>query len=389
MVSPMEASLACKSQVSSSEVRAMTSDTNARHFFFLLFAGATVLMVLVVRPLATALFLATVLAVVLWPLNQKLTARLGGRPKAAASLLVLGVVLLFGAPLAALSAFVVREGSEGLKFLSTTVQSEGLTELVRKLPGPLEKWATDVIARFPEQWEAWRASGRFADQVATADDAKIDGGKAAAVVGTAAMATGSMLFQAALVLTALYFLLLHGSQLLGWLDRVVPLLHRQTRELLTEFKTVSYAVVVSTVVTCGVQAVAALVGFLIARVPYPLFFAAVTFFVAFIPAIGAASVCLLAAMILFMRDHSYMALFLAIWGIVVVGLVDNLIKPLIIKSGMRMSGAIIFFALLGGLSAFGTAGLVIGPLAVALFLALIRMYMRDFKKPAPAKPSEA
>ena len=339
------------------------------------------LLALVVRPLATALFMATVLAVVLWPVYRKLAARLGNRPRVSASLVVLGVVLLLVAPVAALSAFVVKEGSEGLKFVATMLRSEGMTGLVEKLPGPLEEWAAEGLARVPERWEPRGLDRRAAEEV------KVEGAQTAAAVGVAARATGSLIFQTVMMLIAFYFLLLHGDELVAWLDGVLPLPHRQTRELLIEFKTVSYAVVVSTVVTAAVQTVAALVGFYIARVPYPLFFASVTFFVAFIPAIGAASICLLAALILFTTDHPYMALFLGIWGLAVVGLVDNLVKPLLLRSGMKMSGALVFFALIGGLATFGTAGLLIGPLAVAFFLALLRIYQRDIKPHAPARPS--
>ena len=141
----------------------------------------------------------------------------------------------------------------------------------------------------------------------------------------------------------------------------------------------SFTVIVSTVATAGVQALAALIGYLIARVPHPLFFAGVTFFVAFIPAIGAAVVCLAAAGLLVLMGHPYMALFLAIWAMAVVGLVDNIVKPYLIKAGMQMRGGVVFFALLGGIGAFGPLGLLIGPLVVALLLALIRIYDRDFK----------
>jgi predicted PurR-regulated permease PerM len=140
----------------------------------------------------------------------------------------------------------------------------------------------------------------------------------------------------------------------------------------------------STVVTAAIQAVAALGGYFIARVPHPIFFAGVTFFVAFIPAVGAGAVCLAAALLLYVTGHPYAALFLALWGLLVVGLVDNLAKPLLIKAGMEMRGAIVFFALVGGIGAFGAVGLLVGPLVVALFLALLRMYERDFKPAARA-----
>jgi predicted PurR-regulated permease PerM len=143
---------------------------------------------------------------------------------------------------------------------------------------------------------------------------------------------------------------------------------------------VAYAVLLSSLVTSAVQAVAALIGYLIVRVPYPAFFAAATFFVAFVPAFGAAGVCLIAALLLFVTGHPYAALFLAIWGLGVVGTVDNLIKPLLMKSGLHMNGAIVFFSLIGGLGAFGAVGILLGPLVVSLFLALLRMYKRDYAR---------
>jgi predicted PurR-regulated permease PerM len=183
-----------------------------------------------------------------------------------------------------------------------------------------------------------------------------------------------------MMLIAFYFLLVQGDELVGWLDKVSPLQPGQTRELLTEFKKVSYAVIVSTVLTAAIQAAAALIGYLISRVPHPIFFAGVTFFVAFIPAIGAASVCLVAAVILYATGHLGAAIFLAVWGLVVVGLVDNLVKPLLIKTGMDLGGAVVFFALVGGIGAFGAVGLLLGPLVVASFLTLVGMYQRDFKE---------
>jgi predicted PurR-regulated permease PerM len=150
---------------------------------------------------------------------------------------------------------------------------------------------------------------------------------------------------------------------------------------------VSYSVIVSTVVTAAVQALAALVGFFIAQVPNPIFFGLITFIVAFIPAIGAGVACLAAALLVFITGHPYMAIFLAAWGLVVVGLVDNVVKPLLIRRGMELHGAVVFFSLIGGLSAFGAVGLLLGPLVVAMFLALLRMYHRDFSPSQRRVPS--
>ena len=354
----------------------------ARRFFFLLLAAATILFALVVRPLASALFLAAVLAGVLWPAHVWLTARLRKRRGLSAAAFVLAVVMVLLGPMVAFSAFAIREGSDGVRFVSETVRSEGITGLVDRLPGPLAKLTHQGLNRLSEGKEA--DLGKSVQKGVTSQ-----GGRAAVIVGATLSATGAFLFQAVMMLIALYFLLLQGDELVGWLDQLSPLRHGHTREILAEFKKVSYAVILSTVITSAVQALAALIGYFIGRMPHPIFFAGVTFFAAFIPAVGAGAVCLVAALFLFATGHTYMALFLAVWGLTVVGLVDNLGKPFLIKGGMEMNGAVVFFALIGGLSAFGGVGLILGPLVVALLLTLLRIYQRDVKQqPAPtAKPA--
>jgi predicted PurR-regulated permease PerM len=348
-----------------------------RRFFFILLTVATILFALVVRPLASALFLAAVLAGVAWPAHAWLSARLRGRRGLSAAVFVGGALILLLGPLVGFTTFAVKEGSEGVRFLSQTVRSEGVTGLANRLPPPLAGWARSGLERLPREQE---------EDLTKAVQRQVgaQGGKAAVAFGATLSATGGFVFQAAMMLIALYFLLLQGHEVVAWLDDLSPLAPGQTRELLAEFKKVSYAIILSTVITAFVQALAALAGYLIGRVPHPLFFAGVTFFAAFIPAVGAGAICVIAALLLLATGHPYLALFLAIWGIAVVGLVDNLIKPYLIKSGMEINGAVVFFALIGGLGAFGGVGLLLGPLVVTLFLSLLRMYRRDFKP----KPSE-
>jgi len=356
----------------------MTSDQAASRFFFLLLLTSLVLVALVARPVVTGLFLAAVLAGVIWPVHRRLSRRLRNHRSPSAGLFVLGVVLLLVGPVVAFSAFAIKEGSEGARFLSNTLRSEGAQGLLDRLPPAARKVADRAIKLLP---------GKDVEDIGESVQRQVgaQGGKAVVALGAAISATGSFVFQAVMMLIALYFLLIEGDKLVQWLDGLSPLKPGQTQQLLAEFKKVSFAVIVSSVVTAGVQAAAALIGYFIARIPHPIFFAGVTFFAAFIPAIGAGTVCLVAALILFLTGHSYSALFLALWGLIVVGLVDNLVKPFLIKGGMEMHGAVVFFALIGGLAAFGTVGLLLGPLVVALFLTLLRMYQSDFKpKPATA-----
>jgi len=343
---------------------------SARLSLLLMLLGALVLVLAVLRPLAGALFLAAVLAMVLWPLHQWLSRKLRGRPALAAGILVASVVALVLGPIVGMSAFVVTETAAATRFVSETVRSEGTRGLIAKLPDPIEEQVNRLLSQVDA--DSGEVTSWIQQQITKA------GGSAAAAVGAAISTTGSMVFQGTLLLLALFFFLTNKEGVLNWLDEASPLRGGQTRELVAEFVRVCKSVVVSTSATSLVQAVAALIGYLIARVPHPFFFFAITFVAAFIPAAGAASICLVAAAIQLATGHPWGALFLAIYAFVVVGLVDNVVKPLLMKDDVGMHGAVVFFALLGGLAAFGAMGMLIGPLAVALFLAMLRIYQRDY-----------
>ncbi len=353
----------------------MSRERPLPRFFLLLIIAAAFLLGLVLVPIIQELFLAAVFAGALWPVQQWLTRHVRGKRGVAAGLLTAGVVLLLVGPVAMMVTFIVRDGADGVRFVSDAVRSDDVAELVEYLPAASREFVSDAIARMPHDL------GEIMGQV---DD---HGGEAAAMVGKALAATGSLAFSTILMLIALFFLLVRGHEFVKWLDSVSPLRPGQTQELFETFKRVSFAVIASAGITAAAQAAAALVGFLIAGVPNPVFFALVTFFLAFIPAIGAAIVSLLAAVLLLVTGHPYMALFLALWGVLVVGLVDNLIKPLLIRRGLEIHGAVVFFALIGGIAAFGAIGLLVGPLVVALFLAVVRIYHRDYTPGDPRIPA--
>jgi predicted PurR-regulated permease PerM len=347
----------------------MSTKENARRTFVVLIVISLVLLCLVARPFAEALFFAAVLAGTLYPVQTRLTGWLRGRKSLSSGVLCIAVILALVVPLGGIAAFAVKEAVDGVRFVAKTVQSEGMMGLVDQLPDALRDNVKSLLERFPiEEKEIDAALQQASSQ----------GGNAARAVTGALAATGSLVFQSLMMMIALFFLLVDGGNMVKWLERVSPLEPGQTTEILVEFRKVSGAVLISSLATAGVQAVAALAGFLIAGVPHPIFFATMTFFVALIPAIGAGGMCLAAALLLLAMGSPWMALFLAIWGILVVGTVDNVIKPLLVKRGMHMHGAIVFFALLGGLTVFGTAGLIAGPLIVSFFLALIRIYQRDY-----------
>lgn len=352
-----------------------TSYASARRTLLVILLGALLLVLMVLRPLGSAILLAAVLAVVLWPFQQWLTRGLRGHSTVAASMIVVLVIVLLVGPLVWLSAFIIVETIEAVQYVAETVQRHGAHGLIQELPDGISQWMSRLLSQLESSSSEMISS--LQEQVARS------GGSAAMMVGSALAATGAFLLQVTLTLIALFFFLTNREGVISWLDEASPLPRGQTRELGQEFVKVCKSVVVSIVATALIQALAALVGYFIAGVPHPFFFFLLTFIFSFVPAVGAASVCVLVAGFLLLTGSPWAALFLAIYAILVVGLIDNIVKPWLMKGNMQMNGVVVFFALLGGLAAFGPIGLLLGPLSVAFFLALLRIYQREYQEGSP------
>jgi predicted PurR-regulated permease PerM len=279
-------------------------------------------------------------------------------------------------PLSLMTVIVGREIVAGVDYVRETVQSEGVRGLIDDLPRGLRTLADRVVGELPR-------GERQIEELA-----RNQTGRAAAAVGGVLVATSHVLFQIVIMLIAFYFLLVDGPALVDWLCGATPLTGRQCRELLRDFRAVSVAVVVSSFATAGIQALVALAGFLLVRAPQPVFFTLVTFFAGFIPAVGAGSVVVAVALFVYASGNTGGAVFLALWGALAVGFSDNVVKPLLMRGRLEVHTALIFFALLGGVALFGPVGLVVGPLGVAFFLAVVRMCRRDLHPREVAEAGE-
>lgn len=315
-------------------------------------------------PFASALLLAAVLAGALYPWFERLAVRLGGRRRVAAVIMTVAVVLLVVVPLTLLVVSVGGVLVDGIGYVRETLEQGGVPALVKRLPPATQSIARKLAASLPQR------------PAPLEELAGNHGGAAARAMGGVLAATGSFFLKIGMTVVAFFFLLLDGPRLVDWLVGVTPLAEEQSRRLLDDFRNVSVAVLVASLGTAGIQSLAALAGYLIAGAPRPLFFTMVTFVVAFVPAVGATSVVIALAALMWLTQHAGAALFLAAWGLLVVGLVDNLVKPWLIRGHMNVHGALIFFALFGGLAAFGPIGLLAGPLILAYFLAVVRMWSR-------------
>ena len=338
---------------------------------------AIALVLYVASPFASALLLAAVLAGAMSPLYERLAVSLGQRRSLAGALFVTAVVFALLLPIAGLIFAVAQQADDAFQPMRASFQKDGIDGVINGLPEPLPVLAREVVKRLPRGQQQ-------IEELVKGLTGRVLGG-----VGYVFVTTGGFVFDLVMMLVAFFFLLVDGPILVRWLIHVSPLTDEQMRELLDDFRDVSVAVLVGSVGTALVQTVVALLGYWIAGAQHALLLAAATFIAAFIPVVGAGSVVVASAVILFFTGHTGSALFLGIWGLAVVSSIDNFVKPLLMRGRLEVNTGVTFFALLGGAATFGPVGLLVGPLVVAFFLAVVRMCQKELGQPLAASPALA
>jgi predicted PurR-regulated permease PerM len=184
-----------------------------------------------------------------------------------------------------------------------------------------------------------------------------------------------------LVVFTMFYLFRDGAALRRALDDMLPLEHTQTRDVLARTREVIGATVYGVLVIALIQGVLGAFIFWVLGLPSPLLWGVVMFFLSMIPMAGAFLVWAPAALFLAVTGFWIKALILVGWGILVVGSIDNVLSPKLVGQRTRLHELLIFFSVLGGLEVFGVLGLVLGPVVVAITLALIEM-VRQANRPA-------
>jgi predicted PurR-regulated permease PerM len=318
-------------------------------------------------PLWRPLLLATVLAGTLSQLHERLVKAIGGRRSLSAILIVMSVVLILLAPLCLIAIVVVKEALSAIAFVTHTLKEQGLAGLLAHLPEGVAKHVNDALARES------RTQSELAAELADWPRVRQALGAVAGVVGS----TTHLALMVVLMLVALFFLLRDGPTLIAWAEATPAMPPGRVRSLLLELRDVSKSVVGAQAASGLAQATAATIGYAVAGVPSPVVFGALSLAASFIPVGGVSLVGLPLAGMLWLRGHPGWAIFMALWTVLVTGLIDNVVRPLIVRGGTKLNGGLVFFALLGGLLAFGLIGVVVGPLALALFLSVGAIERRD------------
>ncbi len=190
------------------------------------------------------------------------------------------------------------------------------------------------------------------------------------------LATGSMWagVQMLVCFFALFYLLRDREQVLAFLRSLIPLTAAETSRLFRRVADVVRASVLGTLLVAAVQGLLGGFMFWWLDLPAPLLWGVVMFLLSVLPILGAAIVWVPTALLLLMEGSWEKALILGLWGSVVIALIDNLLYPVFVGNKLRLHTLLVFIAILGGLSLFGASGLILGPIVLAVTLAVIDIW---------------
>jgi predicted PurR-regulated permease PerM len=337
----------------------------------------------ILLPFYGAVLWATIIAIVFAPLYRKLLRRMKGRETWAA-LATLGIVtVIVILPLLMLTGSLLREGAG----VVNRIQSGELNfaqffqHIVEALPRPvidlLDRFGladmADVQRRIGDSMG--RASQFFATQVLSIGQNTLD-----------------FLVSFFITLYLAFFLIRDGRALVLRIREAIPLRSADKQHLFSKFTTVTRATVKGNVVVAITQGALGGLAFWFLGIKAPVLWGAIMAFLSLLPAVGAAIVWLPVALYLLATGALWDGVGLIVYGVLAVGLVDNVLRPILVGKDTQMPDYLVLISTLGGMAVFGINGFVLGPVIAATFIAawdIFAAHAAEAELPPPPSPSPA
>ncbi len=358
-----------------------TDDTSAlaldRRVLLVLMALASATLCAILLPFYGTILWGVIVALLFTPLYRWLLPRCRRRPTVAALLTLLAVLLIGVLPFALFSAVLAREAAA----LYLRLQS-GELDPTRYLHG--------VFDALPGWITAWLDRAGMIDFATLQRRAVAGLVQASQFIATQALGIGQNTFEfvasLCIMLYLAFFLIRDGQGLLRQISRAVPLSPAHSQALLATFGTVIRATVKGNLLVAAIQGALGGLAFWWLGVDGALLWAVSMAFLSLLPAIGAALVWLPVAAWFLLTGAIWQGLALVAWGLLVIGLVDNLLRPVLVGKDTGLPDYMVMITTLGGMAVFGLNGFVLGPVIAAMCIAVWQLHAALRGSPDGATP---
>lgn len=333
--------------------------------FAILFLGVLGLFLAVVGPFLIPVLMAAFLVALLYPVNDALTRRMKGRRRIASFTSTVLVLLIIVVPVAGLLYLFVQQGIELVGRIQNALGPDGIGAL-------LEGHVPQALQPFAERLQRLRLEENLQRLVSGL------AGSLAKSVASVLSATANLVIALFLGFLAVYYFFADGHTIVRELLAASPLERRYMEQFFREVRNVAQTMIAVNFVTAIAQGAVGAISFVIVGLPSPVVWAALMALFSFVPMVGTGLVWFPAGMFLLLSGRVVAGVFVLAWGVVVVGTVDNLLRPLLAKGRMDLHPLLIFLTIFGGIAAFGVLGVILGPMIGSIFTAMVRIWKRDF-----------
>lgn len=350
----------------------MTQFTLQQKFFLYLLAFVTIGFGWILLPYFGAVFWGVVLAILFAPLYRRLLRAMHYKSTAAALVALLSIIVMVILPLSLIGASLVRQAVAIYTMVSSGQINFGayFVRIVHALP----QWVVNLLERF-ELTDIASLQQKLSDGAAQISQTAA---KQAIVIGSS---TFDFLVSLVVMLYLLFFLLRDGQSLATRVKHAIPLSSSYKQRLFSNFTTVIRATVKGNVLVAAAQGALGGLIFWFLDVQAALLWAVVMAFLSLLPAVGAAIVWGPVAIYFLVTGSVWQGVVLIAFGVFVIGLVDNLLRPLLVGKDTKMPDYLVLLSTIGGMALFGLNGFVIGPVIAALFIACWDLFVstEEFK----------
>jgi predicted PurR-regulated permease PerM len=356
-------------------------------FLILMVIAITVAFVAMLRSFLLTVLLAAIFSGLAYPLYPRLLRTFGGR-RAAASIttLLLMLVIVFG-PVIGVVGLVVNQAIGVTQNIRPVVERfvnepTYLEQLLQGLPG------YDLIE--PHKGQIVEGAGNLVNAT---------GGFLVSSLSDTTVGTVTFVFHFFILLYTMFFLLIDGPAMRDAILDHLPLSHDEKEQMKDRFMSITRAAIRGTLVIGVIQGTLAGLAFWVVGIPNAAFWAAVMIVLSILPLIGSAIVWVPACMVLIATGDVMRGVLLAVFCALVVGSVDNVLRPRLVGHDTKMHDLLILFSTLGGIITFGPLGFIVGPILAGMFLTCWSIFSIAYQVdddaviitsgPTPQKPTGA
>ena len=350
----------------------MKPQTGQLVFFWIIFGGMGLLTFAIMSPYLTPLFLAGVFSILFYPVHVRMKKWMKGSESGAALATVLFVLCVILVPLIFLGILMFQEV---LSIYGTLSEGNTALSLIDNLVTFVEKGVHNFVPNFQLHANIYEYAETFLKWTASH-------------LNTFFTSILSFVFQIFIILVAMFFVYRDGSRLRAFALKWSPLNDDYDESIIARVETAVSSVVTGALTTAIVQGFMVGIGFSIFGIPNPILWGVIATVAALIPLLGTGLITMPAGAWLLLTGNIGAGIGLIAWGLVCVGLIDNVLNPYMMKRGMNVHPFLILLSVFGGLAYFGPVGFLAGPIIVAFFFVLLEIYPQIGKGSAisPASP---